>query len=157
MNSFQEVAISKWSWTILTMCTLTLFISMNCLDMIQLPTKMTNANRTLQTFVDMPIVNGVNCSLKLHWLQVFQKVQHWFCFLKSKVSVSSIFLHYIPLDQLIPIIRVECQNEFPLSWSQFGTMKCAKNALTDWLISKTSIFMQAWIISKRLRFQYGHE
>ena len=110
MNSFQEVAISIWSWTILTMCTLTLFISMNCLDMIQLPTKMTNANRTLQTFVDMPIVNGVNCSLKLHWLQVFQKVKHWFCFLKSKVSVSSIFLHYIPLDQLIPIIRVECQN-----------------------------------------------
>ena len=87
-------------------------VPMNSLDVTQPSTKMTKINMTIQTFVDMPIANGVYLPCALHGIQVFQIFQMLVMLLeRQKLYVSSIFLNYIPLDQSIPITKVECRNK----------------------------------------------
>ena len=117
-------------------------ISMNSLDVTQPSTKMTKINMTIQTFVDMPIANGVYFPCALHGIQVFQIFQMLVMLLeRQKLYVSSIFLNYIPLDQSIPITKVECRNVLSNFMTSIMYFLSNGNYISNWMFLQTNI---AW-------------
>ena len=111
-------------------------VPMNSLDVTQSSTKMTKIHMTIQTFVDVSIANGVNFPCALHGIQVFQTFSNVsYASRASKLYVSSNFLSCIPLDQYIPITKVECLN------------KCLKQFMTSimYFLSK-GVYISNWII-----------
>ena len=89
-------------------------LSINCLDTIQPSTKMANINWTIQTYVDVPIANGVNLSCNYIDYKYSKISNVDYASRASKVFVSSIFLNNIPLYQSIPKSKwnVKCLKQF---------------------------------------------